>query len=324
MYQEMTEGGALPEPAREAPTHMETNQDTPLVELIQPSMEHEQATEHSDQLDAVPGDFVDFYGLSENPFSDAVNPLYFYKTDLHEETYIRMMLAVRHNISLGLVTGASGTGKTLVSQLVLQNLDLALYNPVLVLVTPGMSKTALLREILNELELPVPAGPFVATRDLLKILGEHVMQLHSENRKLVILIDECHFLSAESLHILRTLSNIEVPDRKLLTCLLFAEDRFMKRLEHPSYESLRNRMYLRSQLMPLSPDECAQYVKYRLIVAGRPEPLFDPEALDALYTASGGISRQINKLGMLCLLEGFLRKRQTIHADIVTHCAAQM
>jgi general secretion pathway protein A len=301
----------------------EIEHDSTLVELVKGDAP-EKAASAPLTIVGQAGDFVDFYSLADNPFSDAVNPAYFYKTDLHEETYMRMMLAVRHNISLGMVTGASGTGKTLISQMLLQNMDASFQVPAVILVSPGMSKTALLRAVLSELSLPIPEGPFVATQQLLTLLGDYIIQLHGRGKKLVLLIDECHFLSADSLHVLRTLSNIEVPDRKLVTCLLFAEDRFLKRLEHPSYESLRNRMYLRSELLPLNASECEQYIKYRLLVAGRPEPLFDADALAALHRYSGGICRRINKLCMLALIEGFLRRKQTLNAEVVERCAQQL
>ncbi len=68
-------------------------------------------------------DFLSFYGLRENPFADSVNPAYFYKTGNHADAYQRMILTVEQDVSLAMVTGVSGTGKTLVTQLLLQGLD---------------------------------------------------------------------------------------------------------------------------------------------------------------------------------------------------------
>lgn len=262
-------------------------------------------------------DFLGFYGLQEMPFSDAVNPKYFYKTDGHDEAFIRLMLAIRHDISLGLVTGPSGSGKTLLSQLILQNIDPAKLHAALVLVSPGMSKTALLRTLLEELDVAVPEGPFVSVQELLKLLQHYVIDLHRQGRKLVVLVDECHFLSSDSLHMIRTISNLEVPERKLATILLFGEERFLKRLENPSYESLKNRMYLRSELRPLSAADTTQYVKFRLLMAGRMDDLFDEAALAAMHEITGGICRRVNKLGMLLLIEGYLRRQPVIGADLV-------
>ncbi len=268
-------------------------------------------------------DFLRFYSLRENPFGDSVNPAYFYKTDSHAEALDRMMLAIEHNVSMGMITGPSGTGKTLVTQLLLQQLDPARSQAILVLVSPGLSKTGLLRDILSELNIALPEG-MLRTQDLLKLLSNYIIDLHQEGKRLVIIIDECHFLSADCLHFVRTISNIEIPECKLTTSLLFGEEKFAARLEHPTYESLRNRMYLRGELRPMGPEECGQYVKFRLLVAGRMGELFTPEALLAVHTHSGGICRNINKLCMLTLLRGAQKGSPVIDEDIVAAGAAMI
>lgn len=267
-------------------------------------------------------DFLRYYGLRENPFSDSVNPAFFYKTDGHAEALNRMLLAVQNNISLGMITGLSGTGKTLVTQLLLQHLDPAVYQPILVLVIPGLSKTGLLREILSELSVAVPEG-INRTQDLLKLLSNCIIDLHQQGRRLVMIIDECHLLTSECLHILRTISNIEIPERKLTTCLLFGEQRFANRLAHPSYEALRNRMYLRGELRPMNAEECTQYIKFRLMAAGRISDLFDSNAFEAAHARSGGVCRNLNKLCMLTLLQGALQGKSVIDAETVA-CGAGM
>lgn len=268
-------------------------------------------------------DFLSFYQLSELPFADAVNPKYFYKTDGHEEALIRLLLAVRHDMSLGLVTGPSGSGKTLLSQMLLQSLDPAVTEAALLLVSPGMSKTALLKALMSELALPVPEDLFVSAQELLARIQDHVVALHQQGRKLVVLVDECHFLAPDSLHMVRTLTNLETAEKKLVTLLLFGETRFLKRLDHPSYASLRNRMYLRSELKALTAAETEQYVKFRLMLAGRMEDLFDADAFAAVHEYSGGIGRGINKLCTLALLEGYRRRVPTLGADEIRAAAAR-
>lgn len=269
------------------------------------------------------GNFTRFYGLRENPFPDAVNPGYYYRTENHADALAKMMLAVEHKTSLGMITGPSGTGKTLVTQLLLQQLDGGKHHAVLVLVSPGMSKTGLLREILSELGVAVPEG-ISRTHDLLRILSHYIIDLHENGKRLVLIIDECHFLSADCLHVIRTISNIEIPECKLVTSLLFGEERFTERLKHASYESLRNRMYLRAELRPMNAEECAQYVKFRLMVAGRMNDLFDAGALAALHARSGGVCRNLSKLCMLTLLIGAMKGRETLEEADVAACAGMM
>ena len=267
--------------------------------------------------------FLDYYGLSENPFADCVHPSFFYRTESHAEAFRSMMLAVEFHTSLGVVTGPSGTGKTLISQLLLENFDRSKHHVILVLATPGLTKTGLLREILSELNLAHPAG-INRVQDLVKLLSNHIIDLYQNGRRLVIVFDECHLLDADCLHIIRTISNIEIPEHKLTTSLLFGEARFARRLEHPSYESLRNRIYLWAKLEPLRADEVRQYVNFRVVVGGRMTELFAPDAMAALYTHSGGICRTLNKVCMLSLIEGASRQQPVVEAATVNAVAARM
>jgi len=269
------------------------------------------------------GNFLQIYGLRENPFADSVQPSFFFRTESHASTFCSMMLAADFNTSLGLVTGPSGTGKTMISQLLLQHFDEKKFQVILVLVTPGMSKTGLLREILAELDLALPVGN-ARVQDLMKLLSNYIIELHQQGRRLLIIIDECHLLSSECLHIIRTISNIEIPEQKLTTCLMIGESRLAQRLEHPSYESLRNRIYFRDTLKPLSVEETGQYIKYRLMTAGRLAELFTTEAFEELHRHTGGIPRTTNKLAMLTLVEGANRRAEIIDNCTVAAAAARL
>ncbi len=269
------------------------------------------------------GNFITHFGLKENPFADCVHPAFFFRTDGHADAFRSMTRAVDFRASLGMVSGESGTGKTLVSQLLLQHFDEPQNKVVLVLVTPGLSKTGLLREILSELNLALPVG-IARVQDLVKLLSNHIIELHEQGRRLVIIVDECHLLSADCLHVIRTISNIETTQEKLVTCLLFGESRLAQRLAHPSYASLSNRIYMRSELHPLTPAEVAQYVKFRLLTAGRLNELFTESALAALRECSGGICRSINKLAMLSLIEAADRCAAIVDEPIVRAAAQRM
>jgi general secretion pathway protein A len=295
----------------------------PLADLIHPFPQQQPPAASAPRPLSFETDLMRFYGFRENPFADCIHPAFFYRTESHADAFRNMMLAADFAASLGMVTAPSGTGKTLLTQLLLQHLAPPQYLAILVLVTPGISKTGLLREILSELNVALPVGN-LRVQDLVKLLSNHITDLHERGQRLVIMIDEAHLLSGDCLHIVRTISNIEVPTRKLVTCLLFGESRLEQRLTHPSYESLRNRIYLRSTLAPLSPEDVAQFVKFRLIVAGRMAELFTPAALAALHQFSGGIPRTLNKLALICLVEGAAKQRETIDADLVVAQATRL
>jgi general secretion pathway protein A len=270
-----------------------------------------------------PGDFLQIYGLRENPFPDSVHPAFFFRTEAHAEAYRAMVLAAEFRTSLGLVTGPSGTGKTLVSQLLLQALDPAKFRAALVLVTPGISKTGLMREILSELGVALPVG-VGQVQELMRLLSNHIMDLREEGKRLVLIIDEAHLLSSDCLHLVRTISNIETPEEKLSTCLLFAEARLLQRLKNPAYESLCNRIFLRAELDALTVEEAEQYLKFRLMTVGRMTDLFTADAIVRLHACSAGVPRTMNKLAMLSLIEGAQRQLGMIDKEIVIAAAKRL
>jgi type II secretory pathway predicted ATPase ExeA len=262
----------------------------PVIEMLDTSSipGRETIEEHS----SVP---LKFFKIDRHPFADNVNPQFFYRTEAHEAAFMAMRRCIEDDVSLGLTTAVSGTGKTLLTQVLLQDLSPKRYKPALVLIYPKMSRTALLREICAELGIEVTAKK-PTTHDLVGAIQQKTMDLYLQNIKLVLIIDEVHFLNVENLQVLRTLSNIEIPEKKLVTILLFGEDSFLKKLEDPEFKSILSRMFTRVRLRPLERGEVEQYVKYRLLLVSCRTNLFDPECYNWLAEESKGIPREINRL----------------------------
>ena len=246
-------------------------------------------------------DPIRHFHLKENPFLENVNPDYFFRTQAHEEAYLKMKKCIEDNLPLGLVTARSGTGKTLLTQILLQELDKKLYRPALILTYPRFSRTALLKELVNELEIEgLPSRP--SLHRLVTAVQEKIYQMHRASQKPVFIIDEVHFLSGDTLHLLRTLSNIETAQKKLLTILLFGEESFLETMKKPQYRAILSRTFIRAHLRPLTPDEVEQYVKFRCLVAGGRTEIFEDATYLRIHEATEGIPREINRLCLNALL----------------------
>ncbi|MBE7560737.1 AAA family ATPase [bacterium] len=172
------------------------------------------------------------FQLKEAPFRDAVNPRFLFRTRQAERAYLQLKMYLEDKGALALVTGRSGAGKSLFMQCLLEELSQSdEFRPIALFATPDMSLTGLLYEILYELDAEMPG---FRRQAMLEQLHEKIMEEAAAGRRVVILLDEAHFLSSSALHLLRTLTNLESPEEKLCTLVLFAEEGFVARLKHKS------------------------------------------------------------------------------------------
>ncbi|UCD56710.1 MAG: AAA family ATPase [Candidatus Hydrogenedentota bacterium] len=264
-------------------------------------------------------DYCDHFGLERMPFNDSVNPEFFYRTECHETAFVRMMMCAKQHRAIGLIWGRSGTGKTLLAQMLLTGLGEDEFIPIIILATPGMSKMGLLGCTLEELDISRPPGR-ENTQASLSRIHSFLMETYSRGRRVVIIVDEAHFLPSEQLHMIRALTNLETPQEKLCTVILLAEETFPRRLRHRRYSSLRGRITMAAYLMPMSRSETEQYIKFRLMVAGSTEEPFDEESYELIHSRSGGVCREVSKLADNCLLEAHLRGESRVTQRIVEHC----
>jgi len=247
------------------------------------------------EFQTLSSDPVKYFNFRQNPFLDNVNPEFFFRTEAHVDACLKMKKCIEDHISLGLIIARSGTGKTLLTQILLQELKQDHYKPALVLAYPRISRTALLLELASEMEIPdMPSQ--ISLHRLINRVQEFIYSLHRDGKKPVFIIDEVHFLSGDTLHLLRTLSNIETAREKLVTILLFGEESFLKKLERPGYRAILSRMFIRARLRPLLPSEVEQYVKFRCLVAGGKPDLFEDDAYPLIHKATDGVPREINRL----------------------------
>jgi len=249
------------------------------------------------------------YGLTDNPFRDTLDSSLFFKTVQHEKTLVKLLIAIEDCHALLLLSGASGTGKTLAVQVAARELDTQCFEPVFVFVHPGMGKGPLLAAILAE--LGVASGRFLHER--LAALQAEALRLHELGRRLLIIIDEAHFLKADALHLLRTLSNLETEEKKLVSVVLVAEANLRRRLNAPSYASLRGRITFFLTLKPLSLADMEQYVKFRLLKCGSSANMLEPEVYPLVHKLSGGIPREVNRV----LYNAFIEAAASVSGSVL-------
>jgi type II secretory pathway predicted ATPase ExeA len=175
---------------------------------------------------------------------------------------------------------------------------------IIYLANPSLSRDDILYAIADELGLAIPenARPTIVMR----MLHDHLIQAYSQQRQVVVLIDEAHAMPAETLEEIRLLSNLESNHSKLLQLVLFGQPELNAILARADMRQLKERITHNFSLEPLIRDDIANYLDFRMRAAGYKGPsVFTPQAIKEITKVSLGLTRRINILADKALLAAF-------------------
>jgi general secretion pathway protein A len=133
----------------------------------------------------------------------------------------------------------------------------------------------------------------------------------------VLIIDEAQNLHSNVLEQIRLLTNLETAQEKLLQIILLGQPELLTLLNGKSLKQLSQRITARFHLEPLSKSETYAYIRHRLLIAGRRDPIFTRRAMSLVYRLSRGVPRVINIICDRALLGAYASNKQVIGAAIV-------
>jgi len=257
--------------------------------------------------------YYDYYGLKENPFNVTSDPSFLYLSKAHKDAITYLLYGIKQKKGFLEMTGEVGAGKTTVCKALLQQLDNDT-NTAFVL-NSNLSELQLLEAILDDLGITPQRKTKIS---FLRQLNAFLLEELKKGRNTVIILDEAQNITTSSLEGIRLLSNLETDKEKLFQIVLVGQPELRRKLASPALLQLRQRISVRYHVNPLESGELAEYIYHRLAVAGSAGDVsFAAEALDTIYTYSGGIPRIINLLCDKALLSGFVLGRKLITGEIV-------
>lgn len=262
--------------------------------------------------------YTAYWNLTGRPFDNGCEPPFYYPSESHQVTLLKLRYALDHPRGAALLTGVAGLGKSLLAQTLLADLPDS-FGPMIYVQFPQMSPTQLMALIAEELTGKNMEGA-TADRSVLAI-QRTLSKNEQEGRRAVLVIDEAHLLrDTETLEMLRLLMNFA----PAWTPLLVAQPLLLPALERAP--ELEERIGVQCLLRPLPVEESIRYVSHRMSAAGAADvySIFDPAALDAMHQLSGGIPRRINRLGDLALLVGFAEEQRRVTAEHVAAVADEL
>lgn len=266
-------------------------------------------------------DYLDFYELNQEPFSNAPVSRFYYDSAQHSRALVRLMYALTNMKGLAVLVGQIGAGKTTLARRLLDSLDEREYEAaLLVIIHRDVTTDWLLRRLAVQLGVQHPANEKLP---LLSQLYRRLVEIYEQGKKAVVLIDEAQMLATQELmEEFRGLLNLEVPERKLLSFVFFGlpdiEDNLKK--DPP----LQQRVALRVRLEPLDLQSTDAYIRHRLRLGGANRKIMDNEAIRLIHVASGGVPRLINTICDNALLEGALNRDRVIGPNLIREIAGNL
>lgn len=257
--------------------------------------------------------YEEYWGLREKPFENTPDPHFTYYSQQHEEALARMMYAVRGRKGAALLTGEYGCGKTLLSRVLWNELQLEhLYQTVSIL-DPRLSGIELLQEIFYQLS----GGSMPQTKiDLFHLLYKTLYHNHIKGKHTVVVIDEAQSIKrTEIFEELRLLLNFQLNDSFLLTIILMGSPELKVTLS--SLPQFTQRMSVQYHIRELNASETGEYIKHRLQISGAARQIFSDEACKEIFLFSKGVPRRINTICDLSLLIGFGNGSSHIDREII-------
>jgi len=240
------------------------------------------------------------FAFTDFPFDRTPAPDELFLSASFTEAGVRLkhLLELR---GIGLVTGEAGSGKTTLCRQGVAGLHPGLYRIFYVPLSTG-NVMDMDKSITWELGLPTERNRAAAFR----VIRAEITRLTLEAK-----------LRNDVLEDLRLLTNYQMDSENRLCLLLVGLTELRRRLSMAVPESLAQRIVVRHHLTGLEREELPKYLTHRLHLVGCELQLFEPPTIEALFQATQGVPRKVNRLAHYALTSAALKKAQTLTIEHV-------
>lgn len=253
--------------------------------------------------------YLSRWGLTSSPFGTSCS--YFYESVTHEESLARLHFLVDQRRRVGLLLGDSGTGKSLLLNVLAGQLR-AGGAQVLQANLLGIGPHELLWQLASQAGINprVESSLFVLWRMVADLLVEDRYQ----QRSTVLLLDDAEEASPEVLQYVTKLVLADHSPDSRLTIVLTTQKRRIAELGRRLLELAE----LRIDVEPWDGFELRGYLKAALAKYGCRQPLFSDDAVNSLHRLSGGVPRRVKQLADLALVAAAGHELDRIDSEVIS------
>jgi general secretion pathway protein A len=253
-----------------------------------------------------------YFGMTCNPFrKDIPVRQLFQGEDL--KAFLARMEYLKQTKGVAVLFGRPGMGKTTALRAFTAELNSQLFSIVYQQLTTT-TVTEFYRGLCHLFGLEPPSKKV----DLFRLIQNHIQALGTQKKQTPVLIfDEAQFLSQAVLNELRMLFSFHMDSKDYAIVILCGQNHFISQLNLHGNEPLRQRIQVHYEFTGLTDVEVPLYVQSLLKHAGVEDPVFKPEAMNALTNLCGGSPRILNHLVERALILAFQHKTREIDAQLI-------
>lgn len=264
--------------------------------------------------------YLQHFGLSMFPFSTTPDPRFFYPSVKHKEALACLLYAVEQRKGFALVTGEVGAGKSMLCRTALERLGGIADSAMIV--HSSLTPKQFFQAICAELNIGPVSGSKI---ELIQGIKNYLVERHEMGRTVLLLVDEAQNLPRNVLEEVRLLGNLETSSCKLLQIILVGQPELRRLIATPELRQLNQRLTVKFHLGALSEEDVTAYIAHRLTVAGAADAnLFEMDARQQVFRATGGVPRMINVICDQALLQAYISEERTVRLDTVKRVLSEM
>ena len=262
--------------------------------------------------------YCDYFGLKQPPFKITPDTSLFYPGCNRGAVLEALVYAVLNGEGIVKVVGEVGSGKTMLCRMLEKELPDNV--EIVYLANPSLSPENILHAIAFELKLPVEKN--ASRLQIMNELNEYLLKRHSQNRQVVVFVEEAQGMPIATLEEIRLLSNLETQQNKLLQIVLFGQPELDEMIARPEIRQLKERITYSFQLIPFEINDIREYLNSRLRACGyRAGEMFETAAMKEMRRFSKGLVRRINILADKSLLAAYAENSHVVNQDHVRTAA---
>jgi general secretion pathway protein A len=257
--------------------------------------------------------------MDPDPFNLSPDPKYLYHTPLLRTALHKLRYVIERRQGASAILGDLGLGKSSLLRSVLREYIVRDDFRVAFIPTPSFkSDYAFLLEICREFRLPPRRSLLSQQQELQRF----VVEQYTENRNVLLLLDEAQRLDYRMLEVLRVLLNFETDDAKCLQLVIAGQLELQEKLSDKRNRALKSRIFAPTILSPLSLDETGAMISFRCELAGIDNP-FTPDAVETIYEHTQGVPREVLATCAMAYELGRLAGLRVIPAEAIPMAKAE-